>query len=387
MKKENNNQKTEFSIGKINNIIGKMNKTSLVLIVACYVGVLLFALSLIKSDFTYVNEPNYEHQVYNEEISPQISIVGLRTFNDNDEQTLKYSISVNVSARYEAGGTDPKYKITNFRMMASTKAKLTDENPNSTYYFTEHSTFSTPITHTFTVDNGSKGQHPSTFYVRLQYETDNGTNIETFKENVFVLPTEQEKSLMSEWYKINSEENKKISAVNIKVSKSEDPIGVLEFQVRKSTEENKKGIYEAGTRIRITDTNVEKFHIDMQSWVVTKSGEYLPFIGVYNYTGPSLRYTNTYREIDERLNPEYIVAKIVYRDKNTNKVEEISYFKQKFTNINETFSTNVEVGDDSGNTVTSNRGILTAVAIASSVVIIGATVAVSYVVLKKKEEK
>ena len=49
---------------------------------------------MIKSDFTYVNEPNYEHQLYNEEISPQISIVGLRTFNDNDEETLKYSISV-----------------------------------------------------------------------------------------------------------------------------------------------------------------------------------------------------------------------------------------------------------------------------------------------------
>ena len=387
MKKEKNNQKTEFSIAKINNIIGKMNKTSLVLIVICYVGVLLFALNMIKSDFVYLNEPNYEHQVYNEEISPQISIVGLRTFDENDEQTLKYSISVNVSARYDAGGTDPKYKITNFRMFASTKAKLTDDNPNSTYYFTEHTTFSTPITHTFTVDNEYKGQHPSTFYVRLQYETNNGTNIETFKENVFVLPTEQEKSLMSEWFNNNYEEGKKISAININASKSENPVGILEFQVRKSTDEDKKGIYDTGLRIRITDTNVEKFHIDMQSWIVTKNGDYLPFIGVYNYTGPSLRYTNTYREVDERLNPEYIVAKIVYRDKNTNKIEEVSYFKQKFTNINETFSTNVETGDDSGDVISSNKGIFTAVAIVSSVAILSVTVAVSYVVLKKKEDK
>ena len=222
--------------------------------------------------------------------------------------------------------------------------------------------------------------------MRLQYETSNGTNIETFKENVFVIPTEQEKSLMSEWYKINSEENKKISAVNIKASKSEDPVGVLEFQVRKSTEENKKGIYEAGARIRITDTNVEKFHIDMQSWVVTKSGEYLPFIGIYNYTGPSMKYTNSLRDIDKDIKPAYIVAKVVYRDAN-NKTEEISYFKQKIENINDTFLTDTQVGNDAGVETANNRTTYIVVASVAAVALVAVIVAVSYVVLKKKEDK
>ncbi len=385
MKKENKNKKTEFSISKINSIISKINKTGLVLIIVCYVGILLFALNLIKSDYTYLNEPNYEHQLYNEEINPQVSIVGLRTFNEEDEQTLKYSISVNIAGRYGTGSSDPKYKLSNFRMFASTKAKLNDKAPNNTYYFTEHTTFTTPITHTFTVSNEEKGQHPSTFYVRLQYETETETKIATFKEDVFVLPTEGDINAMNDWYKGNFSDDKKISAANIRGVKSEDPIGVIEFQVRKSTE--KEGILESGLRIRITDSNVSKFHIDMQSWIVTKSGEYLPFIGVYGYTGPSLRYTNTYREIDERLNPEYIVAKVVYRDKGTNETEEYSYFKQKITNISDVFSTNVETGSDSGERISDDRGLFIALAIASSVVIFGVVVAVSYVVLKKKEDK
>ena len=74
----------------------------------------------------------------------------------------------------------------------------------------------------------------------------------------------------------------------------------------------------------------------MQSWIVTEDGEYLPFIGVYNYTGVSKRFSNSGREIDERLKPEYIAVKVVYRDE-TNKQEYVSYLKQDITKIKGTF--------------------------------------------------
>ena len=190
MKKENKIQKTEFSITKINRIISKINKTGLILIVAVYVAILSFALSTVGKDISYINEPNYEHQFYNKEISPQITIVGVRDFDDDHGHAhAKYSVSVNVAGR-QIDSKDPNYKISSFRMFANTKTELIDKNLSGTHYFTEHTTYSTPITHSFTMDNGDHDAgHPSTFYVRLQYDKDGTEKITTFKEDVFLQPT------------------------------------------------------------------------------------------------------------------------------------------------------------------------------------------------------
>ena len=97
MKKENNNQKTEFSINKINRIISKINKSGLILIVVVYIVILSLALGMVGKDISYVNEPNYEHVFYNKEISPQITIVGVRDFDDDHGHAhTKYSLSVNA---------------------------------------------------------------------------------------------------------------------------------------------------------------------------------------------------------------------------------------------------------------------------------------------------
>ena len=184
MKKDIKDTKTEFSIGKINRIIGKINKTGLILIVLCYIGILAFALSMIGKDISYVVEPNYEHQYYNNEISPQISLVGVRDFSEGKE-SLKYSVSVNIAGRL-VNNLDPKYKISSFRMFASTKGDVVDQVPNDTYYFTEHNTYSTPITHTYTINNSEVSQHPSTFYVRLEYEKGNKCATEYLLEEDYI---------------------------------------------------------------------------------------------------------------------------------------------------------------------------------------------------------
>ena len=381
MKKEKQIRKNEFSIAKINRIISKINKTGLILIVVCYIGILTLALGMVGQDISYVTEPNYEHQFYNNTITPQISIVSQRLIEDG-ELDLRYSVSVNIAGRL-VDEKDPKYKISGFRMFASTKAKLEDKLPNSTYYFTEHTTYSTPITHTFSVNNNEKGQHPSTFYVRLQFEKDGATLVETFKEDIFLNPTAEDIQGMQDWYVVN--EGTTASAANINSSKG--VVGVIEFQsYPEETDGKATGILKTGLRIQVKDKDVKKFHIDAQSWVVTTSGEYLPFIGVYNYTGPSLKYTNSLRDIDEDIKPDYIVAKVVYRDEN-NKTEEVSYFKQKIDSINDTFLTDTQVGNDAGDTQTGNRTTFIVVASVAAVALVGVVVAVSYVVLKKKEEK
>ena len=172
MKKVNNNQKTEFSINKINRIISKINKSGLILIIALYIVVLSFALGMVGKEISYVNEPNYEHQFYNKEISPQITIVGVREFDeDHGHAHSKYSVSVNIAGR-QIDSKDPNYKINSFRMFANTKTTVDANKPNGTHYFTEHTTYSTPITHTFTMGGEEETIHPSVFYVRLQYNKD-----------------------------------------------------------------------------------------------------------------------------------------------------------------------------------------------------------------------
>lgn len=380
-KNKNNN---EFSIRKINNIINKINKSGLILIVVCYILILSIALSMVGKEISYVNQPNYQHQFYNNDINPQISIVGVRDYEEeHGHMRLKYSISVNISGRY-VENKDPKYKIPEFRMFASTKTNLTDKEPNSTYYFTEHTTYSTPITHSFSVDNHDKGQHPSTFYVSLEYVKNDVTKITTFKEDVFLQPTKDDIAGMDDWYYTN--QSTAPSAANVKKDDHSNPVGIFEIQAYEEENDGvKTGNIKSGIRIRITDQEVNKFHIDMQSWIITEDGEYLPFIGVYNYTGPSLRYTNSEKNIHKKLDPEYIGAKIVFKDDLGN--EYTSYFKQKLDLINDTFLTDTQIGVDAGNIIRSNKGLYIMLAIVSSIALAVAVVGCTYIVTNSKKTK
>lgn len=380
MKKDIKNTKTEFSISKINRIIGKINKTGLILIVLCYIVILSFALSMIGKDISYVTEPNYDHQYYNNEISPQISIVGVRDFDDNKKESLKYSVSVNIAGR-QVNNVDPGYKITSFRMFASTKNEITNQLPDGTYYFTEHNTYSTPITHNYSINNSEVGQHPSTFYVRLEYEKDGGKKVTTFKENVFIQPTSNDIDGMDSWYHANIDTT--VSAINIKPSDDGASVGVVEFQSYDDSEN--KDIIKAGLRIKITDTNLSKFHIDMQSWIITKDGKYLPFIGVYNYTGPSLRYSNTSKDINKNLKPEYLAAKVVWTD--AKGVQHENYFKQKIDQINDNFLVDTNTGVDAGTQIKNNRGLYITLAVVSSVALVAVVVFGTYVFSKKQQKE
>ncbi len=385
MKHEKQNSKNEFSINKINRIISKINKTGLILIIACYVGILSFALSMIGTDISYIPEPNYEHVLYDKEISPQITLVGVREFDeDHGHAHTKYSISVSIAGRH-IDEKDPKYKISSFSMSATTKTNLTDTAPSGKHFFTEHTQYNTPITHTYTMDSSDKNINPATFYIRLQYEKENVTKISTFKENVFLAPTADDIDRMNDWYNANIE--KSPSAANIKFADDSNPVGVFEVQNYMEYEDGKAtGIYKGGVRISINEDVKDNFHVDMQSWIVTESGEYLPFIGVYNYTGPSKKFTNSLKDINEKLNPEFIVAKIVYRDQ-TNQKEYISYFKQDIQKIKGTFSTNQEVGVDSGAPVKNLRGLYIGLTIVSAFALGVAIVGGCYIYLKQSEKK
>lgn len=383
-------KKNEFSISTINRIISKINKFGLVLIIAIYILILSFTLSLVGKDISYVNEPSYEHQLKKVDISPQITLVGNYSFEHGHAHAhTKYSVNVNIAGK-QIDNKDPKYRISNFRMFAATKESLTAEKNNSNYYFTEHDQFSTPITHTFSIDSSHEGIHPSTFYVRLQYEKDEATKVRTFKENVFLQPTEDDVDQMNAWFEANKDGNK-VSAANIySFNDQENRVARLETQCYMDTEDGKEtGIYKAGVRVVVEESVEEQFHIDMQTWIVTEDGEYLPFIGVYNYTGPSKKFTNSLKDVNEDLKPRYIVAKVVYYDtEKGNEKGQVSYFKQDINNIQNTFTTNTQTGSDAGEIVKNNKPLYIALTVIASVAAVGLVVSGSLVYLKKfkKEE-
>lgn len=397
MKKENENKKTEFSISKINNIIGKLNKTGILIIVVLYIAVLGVILGFVGKDINYINTPNYQHEFYNDEITPQISMTGVRNFEEGGGQTLKYNVSVNIAGRL-VNNVDPGYKISNFRMFANTKSKLEDKNVSGTYYFTEHNSYKTQVTHSFTVDNSEKGQHPAEFYVRLQYEKGDKTKVATFKETIFLQPTQMEKDKMNDWYleNLNNEDNatneqKHPSAAAIYNDKDQK-VGVFQVASYKETNEDNKetGIYKSGVRINLSELpeDVKKFHVDMQSWIITADDKYLPFIGVYNYTGHSKKYTNSYTNINSKLNPKFICAKVVFRDSEKGDETEC-YFKQEIDQIRETFSSTPEVGKDTdaGNTSNNKRVLYITLAATISVVLAVLIVVGAYIYTKKTNKK
>lgn len=384
---KNNKERKEFSITNINKIISKINKTGLILIVACYVLILVLALNFVGKDISYTYEPDYAHQYYNEEISPQITLVGVYDVDDDRSYTTKYSISVSISGR-KIDSKDPNYKISSFKMFASTKKELSSSKVDSTYYFTEHTTYSTPITHTFTLNSSSEKQHPSQFYVRLQYEKGDVTKVETFKEEVYLQPTSDDIDGMDAWY----EENKSVAGLSsakiygINSQSDDSSVGKLEAQCYMDSEDGKQtGIYKAGLRVSLNDNAKDKFHVDMQSWIVTKKGEYLPFVGVYSYTGSSKQFTKSLVDLDGGLKPEYIVAKVVYRDSD-NKSEYTSYFKQNIEEINTAFGSTQEPGD-AGEYIKNNKALYIGIAIVAGIVLVGVVVSGSYIFVKKGKKE
>ena len=390
-----NESKKEFSLSTINSAIGKLNKTTLLLIIIVYIVILSILLSFVGKNISYINEPSYEHVTYNDEITPQITIVGKRTLNSDNSVSLKYNINAYITSRY-VDGVAEKLSITNFRMFAITNKSLTSDEKKSNYYFTEQSGYNTPVTHTYTISNTDEEQHPSTMYVRLSYKKDGEQKIATFKEPIMLQPTSSDKSIMQQWYELNKEKTEidasgvektveAKSAVNIYGSSdSETSLGTFEIASAKKVD-SETDVKKVSVRIKIKDQASKKFHIDMQTWLVTESGEYLPLIGGYNYTSQVSMFTSDV-EVPTKLKVKYIAMKLVYKDQN-NTTEKATYLMQDYSKIKEALSTNPDASEDSDLKAETNKTLVTIIVILGTVIIVAIVVLVIANVEKKKKNQ
>lgn len=370
-------KKKNFSLKNINNIVKKANKTTLFAFILIYAVILLLALNLVNTDMNYIVEPNYNHVTYNNEISPQISFY--TTLPDiEDPSRLTYSVVANINGRL-VDGVDPKYKINSFRMFAATKAKIDSEKVNNMYYFTEHTTYQTPIQHSYTIYGDSKGQNPSSFYVRLQYATKEGNDekIATFKEQVMLQPSASDIESLNKFY----DEKSKVDDKYVSVISVGNNSGVVDLKQTYDPSEDKQT---ASVRVLINDKMSKKYHVDMQMWVVSNTGVYYPYIGVYNYTSQTSTFTSLDRKIEKSLNCEYLAMKVIYKDGDGQTVE--SFYKQKLRNIQEGFTSNP--GVDAQIKIAKDNSLLkTVLVVLGGFVVVGAVTIGTYFVVKKKDEK
>lgn len=362
---------------KLNSKLEKLSKTTLILILVVYALVLGGIYALVTVTRSYLVTPEYEHVYFDEHVNPQVTIIGRRTYDDSDKMTLKYSVNVSLYGRINATSTvDPGYSLTDFKMSAATVSSLTSKNPSNMYYFTEYKTYTTPTTHYFTIDNSSVNQHPITLYTMIQYKKGGSTAISTYKEDVFLYPEASDITKIDEYFSLASSEN--ATSRNI-VNKSNEQIANVQFITS-----DQGSSYSTGLKITMQNLGFNyKHHIDMQSWILTEDGKYLPFIGVYSYSQQKSNYTQSGIAVDKRLDPKYIVSKIRYYF-SENEYSDF-YFKQSFDKLPSSYQSSPNAADEEVNSKpATNKALIIALLSGLIVVVVGLTVTFTIIIIRKK---
>lgn len=382
-----NSKKGKSFLSELNSKINKISKTFLLLICVVYALVLgcIVTITVVEQDYTIV--PSYEHVYFNEDINSQITLIPVRTFDDDGNMTLKYTVRVYVYGRISSSSTaDPGYTIKNLKVSASTVSKVSNKKTDKMYYFTEYNSYTTPVQHSYTIDNSSIDQHPYAFYTQLQYRKGGKNIIATFKENVLLQPDSTDITSIDSYYAANSEVAN-LSAITFN-DQENNALGTLQFIATDDTED---GVYTMGTKITMNTLNYSsRHHIDMQSWIETSDSvrKFLPFIGVYSYSSQKSNYIQSGWDVDKQLNPKYICAKLTYYFSETEYAE--YYFKQEISKLTSEFTTSPVTGDNdySVEDTVKNNNVLVYVGIGAGIGIIAITATVSIVyVIKTKTKK
>lgn len=329
--KKTENKKNFFNTG-LNKYISKMSKLSLMLIVFIFVGLWVVAFQLVKNKTdVYLITPAYQHSFYEDDISSSASVIAIRTYDENDEEKLVYRIIINNEGRL-VEGKDPKYRITSCRSSAGLVEKINETDVKDMQYFSEQSA-STPISHYFTI-NSTEASHPKYIYERIQYKKGSEDKVFSYKEEIELQPT------TNDIEKFDIAYNNVGDATLMNIKENDIKIGSLQL---KSLYADDYDRYNCGLRVILNDRNI-KFHIDVQSWIINEDGEYLPFIGVYNYNSQSSTLSLNNYYIYPQTKAKYLCAKITYySDNSENGI--VMYYKQDFNKLATTFSTTAESVD------------------------------------------
>jgi len=308
-------------LSSLNNYIIKLSKTGFVALIGIYIILLFVLLAIISPKNDYIIIPPYEHVEYAETVNPQIEVLSNRTYNESTGNVdLTYRIIARLTGRY-IDGTDPRYELERLQMSASTTT-------NRMHYFNERTSssltnFRTPRSDSFSMSNREYENEPKQIFMNVEYfDKEENLHKETFREDIFELNKKRQFN-----------QNRKIAH-----NDGTEEITDVELQIIAVKNEDD---YEMNIRIIVQDKS-KKYHVDMQTWIVTEDGDTLPFAGVYNYSDERTSYTLSNRaSMNERrvvseLKPKQIYAKLVYYVVGE-EPQTIQYYEE-FANLKENFS-------------------------------------------------
>lgn len=354
MKNKEINQKGFFG-WKFNKNLTKISNLILIIMLLVYVGLFITVVSLIKSkEVDTLIIPDYEHVFYNEEITSHFAIIPQRSYLSDGTETMSYRTIFYNQGRY-INATDPGYRISSFVAKAGITTDINDEEIDDMYYFTQQDNSQTSASHNLTISNSKGNVNPTTMYSRIRYRSAAEEKVASFYEDIQLMPTEEDKTRFDSVY------NEKIKPINNqfeqKTPDSEEETKLLKSSYILNISDvngNKKGIaqifanrnddpsspkYNTTFRVEMVDKNT-KYHIDCQTWIINKQGEYLPYFGVYGFTSDHDKYNSGSYSLYDETKAEYLCIKVTtYFEDNTST---ICYFKQDISKL-ETITSNYSI--------------------------------------------
>lgn len=300
----------EKLITKINNFIIKLNRPTLVAIVLVYAVLLILLFIFIFPKKSFFVVPNYSHQTSYNDINLEVRVNPTRSVDDEENLSTYYGITAALDA-VEVNAETYRYDFVNFQM----SSLLTNDKM---YYYTEKTEGISPITHHFSLNSTTTIQIPKDYYVKIKYINQEEVEQElTYKESMLVLGRKNRYSK----YNIIADEDKHSD-------KDRKTQVRLDFFGKRNGDN-----FELRSQIEVVDSTTP-FHVDMQSWIVTESGEVFIATGVYGFNQRNYYIPVTPHLVDVKLKPEYVYSQLVYYE--DGKEPQSIFYKEKLYDLPET---------------------------------------------------
>ena len=285
-------------------LIGKFNVATLALIVFVYIVCLVLILTAVNPKHSYYIEPDYDHNTRYSELSNSYQIVYKRV-NNNQKIEESYAIRTVINSRTsEDDKSDQQLSIIKYT------SELKQTNGNE-HYLSEISNASTTWARTSSV---GEGHEPTAYFGKVFYiNQSNEHKTMTFKEEMFEKPNNLKDYTNGNLIKFDDVE--------------------FRYYVVVGTDDNDYLV-----TMRMSTTTQKFFHIDMQSWILTNSGELLPFIGMYGYNNSTWSVAN--ERVINNLDAKGIVCKLICYFNNQ---EFELHYKADFSEMTDLFANVVDV--------------------------------------------
>lgn len=260
----------------------RANSLTILIIILSYVVVGAIVSFLVSPNVNYTVIPDYEHQLYNEEISSYVRKTTSLT-SSNDNITEKETVTIYFTKN---NNNEEEYEI-NYQVSGLTLGDNID------YMYTgSRSTFVTlPMTHTVKSEVSIKDGGYKALFCKIRYCL-SGSEEEkeyNFREDIITLSKK-------ELNKIKNIENE--FTEKFRFTKS----------IYSNEDSKKKTII-----VNVTVLSEEKiYHLDFQSFFVTESGKIYPVVGFYGYYSTQNKIITGFTTFSNDIKIKYFVVKARY---------------------------------------------------------------------------